>query len=434
MSNGLKDFMTRLANVYRTATGSTDKIVANTIPDLYEELLENAGSGGSDILAYVTFMTHDGLTELFKMPVIKGDDCKDPISHGDIETPTKESTAQYDYSYSGWSDTIDGSVNKTVLNSVTENKTVYASYTSQVRYYNQYFYDGETLVQTLSTAYGSIPNPNEPYKENYIFMGWDRELVAVTAEASYYAQFEYDDGYIKDSWETIAENVTNGTYKTKYQIGDMKQVQMTDYTGTVRTMDVEIVAFDHDTLSDGTKAGITFLTKCRIILPGTMDLAYSTSSNNGWKKSQVRTNLNNNTINVPTDLFDVIKEVRKSSNTSDKVWSAVYDKMWIPSMLELNVPTIYTNYATNTGILNDYDEPYVERFKTNLSYNVAEDLNSLVNHSDSIISRTAQGTGTIWRISQLNSGNIQYYKPIVGSTSSVSESDGKVISLVGFCI
>lgn len=45
--SALKNFMTRLANVYRTATGSTDKIVASTIPDLYEELLENFSGGGS---------------------------------------------------------------------------------------------------------------------------------------------------------------------------------------------------------------------------------------------------------------------------------------------------------------------------------------------------------------------------------------------------
>ena len=47
MSNGLKTFFTELADVYRGATETTEKIVANTLPSKFEELLASGGTGGS---------------------------------------------------------------------------------------------------------------------------------------------------------------------------------------------------------------------------------------------------------------------------------------------------------------------------------------------------------------------------------------------------
>ncbi len=71
-------------------------------------------------------------------------------------------------------------------------------YTCDIKYFTIRFlnYDGETL-QELTLAYGETPEytgqtPTQPAtaEYEYTFTGWDKEIVAVTADANYTAQFE----------------------------------------------------------------------------------------------------------------------------------------------------------------------------------------------------------------------------------------------------
>jgi hypothetical protein len=150
-----------------------------------------SGMGGSigvvdDRIKYVTFM--NGTTELFRYPIMAGDDCPDPITQGHISTPTKESTAQYDYTFSGWSLTDGGSANSDALTNVTEDKKVYVAFSSAVRYYTVTYYDedGTTVLKTESLAYGTVPN-YKPIKEGVAFGNWTPTPVPVTGDASYTA-------------------------------------------------------------------------------------------------------------------------------------------------------------------------------------------------------------------------------------------------------
>jgi hypothetical protein len=117
-----------------------------------------------------------------------GDDCPDPITQGHISTPTKESTAQYDYTFSGWSLTDGGSANSNALTNVTEDKKVYVAFSSAVRYYTVTYYDedGTTVLKTESLAYGTVPN-YKPTKEGVAFGNWTPTPVPVTGDASYTA-------------------------------------------------------------------------------------------------------------------------------------------------------------------------------------------------------------------------------------------------------
>jgi len=102
-------------------------------------------------------------------------------------TPTKASTAQYDYKFSGWSPSVGA---------ITGATDYYAQFSSTTRSYTITFknWDG-TVLSTQSVAYGSTPtapsNPTKPSDSQYTyaFAGWDSTVSAVTGDKTYTATY-----------------------------------------------------------------------------------------------------------------------------------------------------------------------------------------------------------------------------------------------------
>ena len=249
--------LTNIANAIREKSGKTDLILVSSMAD---EISNISGGGGvsDEQVKYVTFM--DGETELYKQPVISGDTARDPVAKGYIEAPTKESTAQYDYTYSGWSTTFGGSASASALQNVTEDRVVYAAYTSAVRYYTVNFYDGETLVHTEQVAYGSKPTyAGIPEKDGYKFTGWSPTPSTITGDTNYYAQWFESEGLETASWARISEISAEGTAANYWAVGDTKSVKVNGTVGTLSvnaTYYVYILGFNHNSEIEGN--GITF--------------------------------------------------------------------------------------------------------------------------------------------------------------------------------
>lgn len=150
-----------------------------------------AGGGGGTVegTATFTFCNYDG-TELFSRPVFVGDNCPDPIAQGKINEPTRESSAQYTYAYSGWSLTKGGTASASALNVVTGDRTVYAAYTANVRYYTARFYDGTTLRKEEQVAYGSKATEPSTGKDGYNFVGWTPSDLTIYADTDFYGTWE----------------------------------------------------------------------------------------------------------------------------------------------------------------------------------------------------------------------------------------------------
>ena len=161
-----------------------------TIDTFASKINEITGGGGSIPTGYHTVTFMNGDNKLFERLVLSGDDCPDPLTQGRIETPTKESTAQYDYTYSGWSATNGGTANSNVLKNITKDKVVYSAFTSTVREYTVTFYDEDsiTVLHTEQVAYGTIPSYT-PTKDGVAFDKWTPTLVKVTGNASYIANW-----------------------------------------------------------------------------------------------------------------------------------------------------------------------------------------------------------------------------------------------------
>ena len=107
-------------------------------------------------------------------------------------TPTKESTAQYDFTFKGWS--LDGVNVVEVGTAGTENSTYYAVFNEELRYYTVRFLNTDgTVLQTISAGYGSIPayTGDTPIDtEGGDFIGWKPAITEVTGDIDYTAEFK----------------------------------------------------------------------------------------------------------------------------------------------------------------------------------------------------------------------------------------------------
>ena len=278
-----------------------------------------------------------------------------------VLNPTKASTAQYDYTFAGWT-TTQGSttVDPNAVIGVTSDVDVYAVFSETPRTYTVYFYNGETLLQTVNnvpyggtaTYTGATPTTSQA---GAVFGGWMPNNTNITADTSCYAQFVEQElaETISDSWSEIFANETNGTYSTKYSIGDTKLLDL----GAEGQVLMQIVAFDTDqleTAAENDKAPITWISKQLLKTSRRMNPAYSagtsgTGALGGWEACEMRSYLIN-TIKplLPSEVRNALKTVKKYSkiyNTSETAVNNVVsnDDIWIPSAYEVN----FTGYETS---------------------------------------------------------------------------------------
>ena len=310
------------------------------------------GSGDYSDVHFVTFMSEDGTTELYKRPVADGDDCADPVIRGLISEPTKESTAQYNYTHVGWSASANGALDENILKAITADKTVYANFAAVLRYYTITYYDedGTTVLKTESLAYGTMPN-YVAEKEGFGFKGWTPELATVTGNASYIAVWtEFTFG--NASWAQIAEISEAGEAEQYFALGDSKTLVMTKTDGTIIEVPVIIADFNHDDLADGSgKAGITVV--CNKIVNAFK--VGSIPNDTIYGDFEVRTHLNSGSVyqTLPSELTNVIKEVSKisangmrPSNTSQTgLLKTTTEKVWLLSLAEVGL----TDYNATAG-------------------------------------------------------------------------------------
>lgn len=123
-------------------------------------------------------------------------------------TPTRASTAQYTYTFIGWSTTKNATtVDANATKNLTSDRSVYAVYSQQARTYSlkYYNYDGTSLLNTDTVAYGGngtysgTPARASDSQYAYTFVGWSTTTNAtssttnatqnITADKNVYAAY-----------------------------------------------------------------------------------------------------------------------------------------------------------------------------------------------------------------------------------------------------
>ena len=313
--------------------------------------------GGGVGEGYVTITFMNGDTVLFSRPVYIGDDCPDPVEQDRIEAPTKESTAQYEYTFSGWSTTNGGSASGTALKNITEDKTLYAAFSSEVKQYTISYYDDNTLIHTELVPYGGSGTYNLDNKEGYTFAGWTPEPTNITGDMSCHSVYVEATDFANASWSTIARVADAGNAASTYKLGDSKIVPITLPNEDTVDMKVVIAGFNHDDKADGTgKAGISIVTY--YTMPTRVKHCTAQTPLPG-DQSLLRAYCNNEVFNaLPETLKPYIKEVVKTYHAC--VGSAVStkecnDKCWLLSSTEtgrytdekFKEGTVYEGYTKN---------------------------------------------------------------------------------------
>ena len=129
-----------------------------------------------------------------------------PIAPAD---PTKESTAQYDYTFAGWTPAVA---------IVTQAATYTATYTSALREYLVTFLNEDnTVISSKNYKYGETPiAPADPVKQNtaeytYSFNGWDKAIAQVQGPQTYKATYTATKNSYTITWQNEDGSLINQT-------------------------------------------------------------------------------------------------------------------------------------------------------------------------------------------------------------------------------
>ena len=248
--------------------------------------------------------------------------CEYGVSNSKVETVELTNTApvtieQYAFQYNPLQGLIIRSETVSTLNSTT------AFYTTPIIA----GLGGIYVPSTLLSSYKSASN-------------WSTVADSIYPIDSYpITNFET----ISDSWSQIITSIDNGSYSTKYKVGDTKKIN-------INNVDVyaQIVAFDRDVLEDGiTTVPITFIVK-QFGLLARMNSTNVTEG--GWADCKLRQDLNDEENNgvilsIDSNIASRIKAVKKTyiATSDPNSTDSVVDKLWIPSAREIFGGSSYEN-------------------------------------------------------------------------------------------
>lgn len=155
---------------------------------------------------------------------------------------------------------------------------------------------------------------------------------------------------ISDSWAEIFAAEDDGTYSTKYHVGDTKQLSVNGELAYA-----QIVAMDTDTLTAGGTAKITWILEDSLSAGHRMN---ATNTNaNGWPVTEMRTWLRDTILpTLDSTIRANIKEVSKTSyDYTTQADLTSNETIWLPSLREMfgaSQPGAESSGCTYTAFFN----------------------------------------------------------------------------------
>ena len=366
-----------------------------------------------------------------------GGSVPNPVSAGLMDEPTKESTVENDFVYTGWD---------TPLTNILSDTVIKAAFVSVTRYYTVawWYDDGENsrLQLDVVPAHGSSTynGADLTRADGAAWMGWDKPASDVTSNLDIHAVFVvptipdsvatgydylYSDDPADNSGYTLAEFygiLINGVGPQYFAVGDkVKIVPVTDVFADKEII-CQVYGFNHFKLADGSGkfAGTVFG------MLGVMNASRGvhTSNNNagGWPGCATRTFLNEQVFPaLPRQWQTMIRQVEVRSSeggTSPDIVSS-NDYLFLFSHAEVGFDTTAVPYC------NEVD-PDAEQVAF-----------SLFTSNNSRIKKMYNGTGTAvnWWLRSPDPSNSTYYRYVYnyGGAYSNNASNGNYLSF-GFCI
>ena len=154
---------------------------------------------------------------------------------------------------------------------------------------------------------------------------------------------------IDDTWEQILAAEEEGTYSTKYHVGDTKSVSI-DGVDVI----MQIAAFDADTIAGGSeKAKISWV--CKKLYGENQKMNTTSSTSGGWPAMSMYTYLNDTSSGVYSKIESTVKDAIKT--VVKPYWDAAAsaektsnDKLWLLSNQEVNFVTSGNYHKEDDGV------------------------------------------------------------------------------------
>ena len=146
---------------------------------------------------------------------------------------------------------------------------------------------------------------------------------------------------VSDSWSDIIAASANGTYDSRYAVGDVKSMSIdgTTYYFVLAAKDADVLA------SDGTTTVPMTWLMFKKFYGTTYYMNSTVTTSGGWEASAMRTWLSGTVLPLmPAEVQAAVKEVRKYSDTYESAIvhdQVTADKLWIPSAREVFGGTSY---------------------------------------------------------------------------------------------
>ena len=164
---------------------------------------------GDAELVIVKFLNDDGTPICDPILVEKG-------TYADFpgQTPIKASDAEANYEFVYW---VNSAGERCDLNSVSSDLNLYPCFKKQTKDYKITWKIGNSSIEE-TLLYGEIPtpptNPEMPsdQKYEYVFDGWDKEISAVSGEATYRAIFKQIPIFVSQNGSAATVNKTETGY------------------------------------------------------------------------------------------------------------------------------------------------------------------------------------------------------------------------------
>lgn len=164
---------------------------------------------------------------------------------------------------------------------------------------------------------------------------WSTYATQIVAISEYPKALQ--DETIADSWSDIIAACNDGTYSSKYNVGDIKYLNVGN-----TSLAMQIVAKDTDTLVSGGTAPLTWIS---VGLLEAMQMNYSDITTNGWEGCLVRPYLRDIIYpQIDSVVRNAIKTVAKTYyDVTTSSTKTVNDTVWIPSAREIFGGNSYEN-------------------------------------------------------------------------------------------
>ncbi|MBR3972986.1 MAG: hypothetical protein IKJ99_03400 [Oscillospiraceae bacterium] len=276
-------------------------------------------------IVLVSWYQNDGVTLIYQKFVPSGWEYVDPVTTGEIGTPTIEPSVEYEYTYTGWDSTPT---------TVSEDIKVFATYSRSARKYTVRWhnYGGTTLYEETTLAHGSVEYPGDlnmtrPSHDNvqYLWLGeWDQDTTDVVCDMDCYPVFMEcvlpKVTTVPTGWYIYSDNPDDNMVYTK---SEFAAIMLSDLT-TIKQY-----------LAVGDKIKIALSTH----VIGDTELIYQL---NGFKHHRIADESNEfaATTWFPIGLLDTVK-MMNDERTNNGGWAEMELRDWLNDTLYPELPVFW---------------------------------------------------------------------------------------------